>query len=324
MQIYYNRAYSDGAVLRDGVLYSEHGYFSASANGPELDLRAYNVFPGFIDTHTHGGGGLDSMKADLAKLDTLSAFYASCGVSAFHATTVTATLDAATRAVKTVSERMKKGTCGATLMGAYLEGPYLSAEYRGAHDEALLREIDLDELKALIDAGDGCVKSVAIAPEKPHALDAIRMLRARGVQATLGHSAADQSLAREAIDAGGKIAIHTYNAMAPLKHRDVGLLGMSLIRDDVMNEIICDFIHVCPEAIQVVLRCKGARNVILITDSMDATGMPDGKYLLGELPVTVTNGIARTESGALAGSTLKMNVAVANLVKKLGIAPETA
>lgn len=324
MKIRYSRAVSDGALLKDGVLGVTDGHFDVVCDGKELDLSKYLVCPGFIDMHTHGGAGIDSMKADEAALDELSMHYASCGVATFHPTTVTASMEDSLRAIRTAKNAMKAGTRGANINGIYLEGPYLTAKYRGAHEEALLREISIEELDTLLDAGEGAVRVVTIAPDKEGACEAITHLRARGVRVSLGHSAATQTEAEAAINAGGKIVVHTYNAMAPLNHRNVGLLGMSLLRDDVYNELICDFIHVCPEAVKLVYKCKNAKNIVLITDSMDATNMEDGQYLLGKLPITVKNGIARTESGALAGSTLKSNVALRNVVKTLGIPVETA
>lgn len=324
MKIRYSRATSDGALLNDGILGVCDGYFTAPNDGEELDLSKYLVCPGFIDIHTHGGAGIDSMKASVEQLDELSMHYASCGVATFHPTTVTATLDATINAIKNTKACMARGTRGASIHGIYLEGPYLTAKYRGAHEEALLREINLDELKTLVDTGEGIVRVITIAPDKEGACEAIEYLRSRGVHVSLGHSAANQDGAEAAMNAGGKIVVHTYNAMAPLNHRNVGLLGMSLLRNDVYNELICDLIHVCPEALKIVMNCKNPKNIVLITDSMDATGMSDGDYLLGQLPITVKDGIARTETGALAGSTLKANVALKNVVKTLGIPVETA
>ena len=324
MKIRYSRATSDGAMYKNGVLGVKNGRFDAAAGGEELDLTQYLVCPGFIDMHTHGGAGIDSMKTNAEGLSQLSMHYASCGVAVFHPTTVTATLDDMLRAIEMTKAAMQTGTRGACINGIYLEGPYLSAKYRGAHEEALLRDPDMAELDRLLAAADGIIRVVTIAPERAGALAAISHLRAHGVRVSLGHSAATQQEAEAAINAGGNIAVHTYNAMAPLNHRNVGLLGMSLGRDDVYNELICDLIHVCPEALRLVYLCKNPKNIILITDSMDATGMSDGQYQLGNLSVTVTNGVARTETGALAGSTLRSNIALRNVVTALGIPVETA
>lgn len=324
MKILYSRATTDGAMLKDGELYVKDGKFSANADGDVLDLTNYLVCPGFIDMHTHGAAGIDSMKADESELNEISKHYASCGVSTFLPTTVTATMEDSLRAITTIKSAMKRGTDGANIYGSYLEGPFLTAKYRGAHKESLLRDINIAEMDQLVDAGEGTVRVITIAPDKDGATDAISHMRDRGVRVSLGHSAADQEQAKAGIDAGGNIAVHTYNAMAPLNHRNVGLLGMSLLRDDVYNEMICDLIHLCPEAIKIVYKCKNPKNIVLITDSIVATGIDDGDYVLGELPVTVKNGIARCDNGALAGSTLKSNVALKNVVEVIGIPVETA
>ena len=324
MKILYSRATTDGELLKDGAIGVADGRFSSDMSGEVLDLTKYTVCPGFIDMHTHGGGGFDSMKATEEELDKLSLHYASCGVATFNATSVTASLDDVVAAIRRTKNVMKKGTSGAVLNGIYLEGPYLNAKCRGAHDESLLRAINIDELKMLVDEGEGAVKVITLAPDLENAAEATRYLRSRGVRVSLGHSPATQDEAKAVIEAGGDIAVHTYNAMAPLNHRNVGLLGMSLIRDDVYNELICDLIHVCPEAIKIVYKCKDKHNIVLITDSMDAANMADGEYMLGTLKVFVKDGVARIENGALAGSTLCSNVALKNVVNTIGIPLETA
>ena len=183
MKIRYSRATSDGAMYKNGVLGVKNGRFDAAADGKELDLTQYLVCPGFIDMHTHGGAGIDSMKTDAEGLSQLSMHYASCGVAVFHPTTVTATLDDMLRAIEMTKAAMQTGTRGACINGIYLEGPYLSAKYRGAHEEALLRDPDMAELDRLLAAADGIIRVVTIAPERAGALAAISHLRAHGVRA---------------------------------------------------------------------------------------------------------------------------------------------
>lgn len=326
MNIKFKTAYSDGAILTDGCLNVQNGRFTGclKSDRVDLDLGDYRVFPGFIDMHTHGGGGFDSATASFDEFNTMSEFYAENGVAEFVSTIVTSTFERTLTALGIVSDRIEAGTSGAAIAGIYLEGMYLSEEFRGAHDPALLREICMDEISEIITAARGNLKVFAIAPEKENALRAISYITEQGVKVSLGHSAANQEEARRAIDAGAKILVHTYNAMHGLKHRDVGLLGMALCRDDVYCEMICDLIHVCPEALSIVLRCKNTDKVIFITDSMSAAGMPDGDGLLGALPVKVNNGIVRTLDGALAGSSLRTNIALKNAVEVLGVPIETA
>lgn len=320
MNIKFSRAYSNGAEIKDNTLRIENGKFQGFGGEADLDLSAYRLFPGFVDIHTHGGRGMDCSKCSFEELNELSKYYASNGVSTVCMTTITETLENVLAAVSRIADRVDAGTDGANIGGIYLEGPYLSSKFRGAHAEELLRELDIDEIKKIIDAARGNLRVFALAPEKANALEAISYLTSNRVKVSLGHSAATMAEAMPAIDAGGKLLIHTYNAMAGLNHRNVGLLGSALIRDDVYCELICDMIHVCPEAIEIVLRCKGSDRVVLITDSIEPAGMPDGIYQQGGLTIEVKDGVARTtDTGALAGSSLRSNIALKNVVEILGV-----
>ncbi|MBE6916070.1 MAG: N-acetylglucosamine-6-phosphate deacetylase [Ruminococcaceae bacterium] len=327
MNILFKRAYNRGATLTDGILKVSDGRFDGITHKDgsyDLDLSSYRVFPGFIDMHTHGALGHDSLKVSYDDLNKLSDHYASCGVSTFLVTTSTAPLAQLEHQFNVVSDRIEAGTSGASIGGIYAEGPYLCAKFRGAHAEPLLRTPNIDEAKRLITAGRGNLRVFTVAPELPGAIDMIEYLVQNGVKVSLGHTAATMEEARLGLDAGANILVHTYNAMAGLNHRNVGLLGMGLVRDDAYCEIICDFIHVCPEACKIVLRCKNSDKVILITDSVAPTGMPDGAYNLSDLDCIVKDGIARTVEGALAGSSLRSNRALQNVVETLDVPVETA
>ena len=325
MNIKVSRAYSQGAEIKDTVIRIEDGKFAGFGGNADLDLSAYRVFPGFIDMHTHGGRGMDCAKCSVEDLDELSKYYATNGVSTVCMTTITDSLENVIGAVSRIAERAEKGTSGADIGGIYLEGPYLCAKFRGAHAEEMLRELDIDEIAKIADAGKGHLRVFALAPEKENAIEAINYLNSRGIKVSLGHSAATMTEAMPAIDAGGKILVHTYNAMAGLNHRNVGLLGSALIRDDMYCEVICDMIHVCPEALKIVFGMKNDDKIILITDSIEPAGMPDGKYQQGALTIIVKDGIARTEdTGALAGSSLRSNQALKNVVEILGVPVEKA
>lgn len=327
MNIKFKRAYNRGATLTDGIIKVSDGRFDGIIHNDatvDLDLSGYRVFPGFIDMHTHGAVGYDSLKASYDELDKLSMHYASCGVSTFLVTMSTAPLALLEHQFGMVGDRIEAGTSGASIGGIYAEGPYLCSKFRGAHSEPLLRKPNLDEAKRLIDAGRGNLRVFTVAPELPGAIDMIEYLVQNGVKVSLGHTAATMEEARLGLDAGANILVHTYNAMAGLNHRNVGLLGMGLVRDDAYCEIICDFIHVCPEAVKIVLRCKNSDKVILITDSVEPTGMPDGEYILSDLECIVKDGIARTKEGALAGSSLRSNRALQNVVETLDVPIETA
>ncbi|MBQ9985608.1 MAG: N-acetylglucosamine-6-phosphate deacetylase [Oscillospiraceae bacterium] len=326
MKIKVGRAYSDGHILDADTIEIENGVFKSVSNGgdAELDFSGYIALPGFIDMHTHGAIGFEANTASFEEFDKLSEFYASNGVAEFCVTTVTDTIDNLVEIEKLVAKRIREGTSGARIAGIYLEGPFLSHKLRGAHNENLLANPAIKDIDRLIEAGNGNLRVIAIAPETEGAYSAMEYAASKGIKVACGHSAATCAEANAAFDAGASVAIHTYNCMSPLHHREPGVVGASLVRDDVYNEIICDFIHVAPEAVKVALRCKGKDKIVFITDSIGAAGLADGEYQFGPLPIIVKDGIARIAEGNLAGSSLRTNVALRNVVTKLGMSLEDA
>jgi N-acetylglucosamine-6-phosphate deacetylase len=207
---------------------------------------------------------------------------------------------------------------GAAILGIHLEGPYLCDAHRGAQDPRHLRAPDLGELDRLLDAGP--VRLVTLAPELPGALAAIERLVDAGVVAAVGHTGATYDQAAAAFDAGATHAAHLFNGMRAFHHREPGVIGAALDRPDVVCELICDGLHAHPAAMRLAHRVKGAGGAVLITDAMQATGLGDGRYRIGDLPVVVRDGRAElADSGTLAGSTLTMGAAVRNAVRLMGI-----
>ncbi len=302
----------------DGYVIIENDrIFSVSQEPPEgldelYDFGDCYLLPGFIDIHGHSIMGHDAMDG-IEAVRQISLNKMKEGVTSFCPTTVTDSLKKTKAAICHINEATDKGLPGARSAGIFLEGPYISKRYKGAHVEELIRQVSLSELEELLKLGQGRVISCAIAPELPLALEAIKLMRSYGVIPRLGHTEATCAQANEAVELGATIAIHTYNAMSPLAHREPGMVGCVLTNDKIYAEIISDFIHVSKEAIEVVLRCKADDKVVLITDCMAATGLGDGVYTLGGQDVTVKDGVARTPGGNLAGSTLTMNQAVKNM-----------
>ncbi|PCE68926.1 N-acetylglucosamine-6-phosphate deacetylase [Salinivibrio sp. YCSC6] len=290
-----------------------------SNNQFDVDL----LVPAFIDTHVHGGAGVDVMDGHHDALNTLSTYLASQGVGAFLATTVTAPFEDIEAALKQVSNSYFQGVDGAELLGSYLEGPYFTPENKGAHSESLFRELDVSELCHWIDISNNTLKVVALAPEKKGAITAIQYLKSRGVNVMLGHSAADYEMTSSALEAGADGLVHCFNGMKGVHHREPGAVGAGLSHDSAVLELIADGHHVHPAVMKVCCRCAPNR-LVLISDAMRAAGMPDGPYLLGEVPVTMKNGIVRTENGGLAGSTLSLSQAVRTLVNEVGESLENA
>jgi N-acetylglucosamine-6-phosphate deacetylase len=313
---------------RSGELVIENGRIvtvrQPTGEAGVLDLGRRPVLPGYIDLHVHGGGGAQCNTDDPAEVLAMARFHATHGTTALLATTVAAEVEELEIALDAIAASTALSG-GAAVLGAHLEGPFISRRRPGAMNSAVFIDPDQRLLERLLDAGAGAVRMMTLACELPGALDMIRSLVAAGVTASLGHSDATYEETRAAVDAGARCATHTFNAMPPLHHREPGLLGAVLDLDELTCELICDGIHVHPAAVRVAFRCKGVSRATLVTDAMQAAGMPDGEYRLGAAMVTVSSGRAEIAGGgSIAGSTLTMDAAVANAVRFLGISLEEA
>lgn len=279
--------------------------------------------PAYIDTHVHGGAGVDVMDDAPDTLDKLAIHKAREGVGGWLPTTVTAPLNRIHQALERIAKRYHTGGPGAQVLGSYLEGPYFTPQNKGAHPPALFRELDVSELDELIAISQSTLRVVALAPEKPGAFAAIRHLKQQNVRVMLGHSAATWEQTRAAFDAGADGLVHCFNGMTGLHHREPGMVGAGLTDPRVWLELIADGHHVHPAAMKLCCSCAKER-VVLITDAMQAAGMPDGQYTLCGDRVEMRGGIVRTASGGLAGSTLSVDAAVRNMVELVGVSPEEA
>ena len=293
-----------------------------------IDAAGRLAVPGFIDLHLHGARGLDVMEPDLGVLERLSQVVGGWGVTAYCPTTVAAPIHQLDRTLAAVAEATRRsgdpGWRGAQVLGCHVEGPYLSTERRGAQPESCLRFPDLDELQQLHGMAGGCLRIFTLAPELPGALPAIRWLRAKGIIAGAGHTDADQEGALAAIAAGVTHATHTFNAMRPLHHRDPGMLGIVLDREEVLAEVIADGQHVHPAVVRLLCRAKGMTRVVVVSDLTPLTGRPPAEYdLYGARVVLTTESAFVKQSGALAGSLVPLNGAFRNL-RKWGFSPEEA
>jgi N-acetylglucosamine-6-phosphate deacetylase len=210
-------------------------------------------------------------------------------------------------------------TDAGVIAGTHLEGPWIAPEYKGAHDPGTLRDPNPEEVERLIALGRGTIRMVTLAPEWPHGVDAVRRFVAAGAIAAVGHTNATYDQVRAAIDAGATCATHLYNAMRPVNHREPGPI-VALTEDPrVTNELILDGVHVHAASAAFARRAAEGR-IVLVTDAMTAAAGEDGEYLLGDLPVLVVDGVARlVDGGAIAGSTLTMDRAVAFAVQQVGM-----
>lgn len=281
------------------------------------------ALPGLIDTHIHGVNGHDVMDASDAALNSISDFLARHGVGAFLATTVTQSHAQIEAAISQVKQSMAQGVSGAMILGSYLEGTFFTEKHKGAHPAALLHAPEQALLERWLALGEGTIKCVALAPEHNNALDVIVWLRQQGIRVMLAHSDADYDLTKKALLAGANGVVHCYNGMSGLHHRNPGMVGAALTTPNCATEIIVDGHHVHPAAVNIALTCCQS-NLLVISDAMRATGMPDGDYYLGELKVHMHQGVVTTDSGSLAGSTLTLDKAIKNLMQMCGLSLEQA
>lgn len=314
------------AVIESGyVLFSEKGILrvgSAKAARPDADeiLDGGNRFvaPGLIDLHNHGRHGHDCMDATEEAIETIAAHQLKHGVTAFLGTTMTQTKERLTAALNNAGRMTGPIKGGSELLGVYLEGPYFSPEKKGAQPLSEIRDPDIGELDALIEASGGTIRIVALAPERNHALETIRHLRGKGIHVAMGHTDATYEEAARAIEAGADMATHLFNGMRAFHHREPGVIGASLTSDEVYAELIVDGIHLHQKTVELAVRSKSPERIVLISDAMRAADMPNGEYDLGGQTVIMKDGTARLADGALAGSTLNLFDAVTRMVNTYG------
>jgi len=305
--------------VRDGRIVAA-GAGAPPVARPALRLPAgATLAPGYIDLHVHGGGG-DQVGPDPHGVAGVARFHARHGTTALLATTVPAPEDellATVRAVAAAARRAEPDA--ARVLGCHLEGPFVSPERPGALDVRHLRAPDPALLHRFLDAGAGSVQCVVIAPELPGALQLISEAADEGVVVSVGHSDATHAEALAGFDCGARAATHLFNAMRPLHHREPGIAGAALTAPRVTAELIADGVHLHPATLRLAHAAKGPHRLTLITDAMQAAGLPDGEYALGGRPIAVRGGEARTAEGSLAGSTLTMDRAVRVAVEEAGI-----
>ncbi len=284
-----------------------------------IDFPGATLGPAFFDVHIHGSAGHDVMEATPEALFAIGTFLAAHGTGAYLATTVTAPLDATLRSLDGLSKLIRRGPDEPTAwpVGIHLEGPFLSHDKRGVHPPGLLLAPDIAVFDRMVDAAEGQVRLMTLAPELPGAIELAQHAAAKGVRVSVGHSNATAAETRDAIAAGATSATHTFNAMRALDHREPGVLGIVLDTGRLFAELICDGIHNTPEMVRLWWKMKGPERALLVTDAMSAAGMPDGAYQLGGLAVQVAGGRAMA-NGVLAGSVLTLDRALSNFLEFTG------
>ncbi len=299
-----------GLLLRDGTV-AEVGPWG----GGTADLTVTTVSPGLVDVHNHGGGGASFAEDP----DVAIAAHRRAGSTTLIASLVTEPLDVLEKQIRRLVPYVRAGE----LAGIHLEGPWLSEDFHGAHPVSLLRDPHREDVERLLAAGEGTIRMVTLAPERPGGIEACRLLAARGVVAAIGHTAADYETVVEALAAGASGATHLFNAMRPVHHRSPGPNVALLGNHGAALELIVDGIHLHPGLVSTVAGAHPER-VVLVTDAMAAAGTSDGDYVLGTLAVQVRDGVARVAGTAtIAGSTLTLAKAVRHAVE-FGVDPVVA
>ena len=267
----------------------------------EIDCRGLYLFPGMIDTHTHGFCGTEFSSED-QNFENGLLIEAKYGVTGVVPTTRCLPKDVLISAIKNIVREKKAERRGARIHGIHLEGPFVSPEVSGSLDKSTIFEPTVELTHELLEAGEGLVKIVSLAPERAGALGVIEYLTRRGVAASIAHTNAKADEAYQAIEHGAHRATHTFNAMRPFRHRDVGVLGVVLTDDRVTCEMICDLVHLSKETIDIMIRCKGVDKICAISDSGVMSGYPDGVYHIAGKDRYVVNGECRLADGTIAGS----------------------
>lgn len=280
-----------------------------------IDACGNMLMPGFIDIHSHGAGGCDTCDCKVESIRTI----ADCKMKEGVTTWLPTTLTLGTKTLMDVCEVVKEYAAspnGSKTPGVHLEGPYINPKQCGAQNPAFVRPADYEEVEMLNNIYP--VLLISMAPEMPGAVDFIAKASAAGITCSAGHSAASYADFKKAKAAGLKHLTHFCNQMSPQHHREIGLVGSGMLDKDVKIEIICDKIHLCEDMLKLTFTNKDISQMIMITDSLACSWMPDGPGSLGGLPIIVKGGVARLESGNLAGSTLRYAKGLKNVQELTG------
>lgn len=258
-----------------------------------IDCTGCTVIPGLIDCHTHGCVGGDTMEGAIeGTFEKLSRYLAKNGTTSWFPTTMTVAMEDIERVMNSNT------TCGgAQILGFHMEGPYINKKYKGAQNEKYIKPPTLEEFNRLPN-----IKIVTIAPELEGSMEFIKSVSDSGCVVSLGHTGCDYETAMRAIENGANCVTHTFNAMPPLHHRDPSLIGAA-IESNIYVQVICDGIHIHKAVVKMLYKLFGTEKMVLISDSMCATGLSDGSYEFGGQPIDVKDSVARTKEGAIAGST---------------------
>ncbi|WP_342274235.1 N-acetylglucosamine-6-phosphate deacetylase [Spiroplasma endosymbiont of Phycita roborella] len=312
-------------VIKDNLIFqiNEGKYNYEFQDAQVIDCHNQTIIPGFIDLHVHGGYGYSLMDGTIESINNFAKLVPKEGVTKFCYATVTASKKEIDNVLSVFAKYMKTENKGnkARIIGAYLEGPFISELQKGAHTPSLLHVLDLNLVKSWNIISNKNLKFIVYAPEIDPNLNNknsnfISSLIKNNIIPSVGHSNATFKEITKTVEYGLTHITHLYNAMSPYNHRDPGVVPASLYYDQLVTELICDGIHVDIDILAITYKIKGADGICMITDAMSAKGQPDGKYLLGPLPVIKSNNKVTVEAtGKLAGSIATMIAGFKNLLK---------
>jgi len=278
-----------------------------------LDATGCFVVPGFIDLHVHGGDGVDFLEASEESISRIATFQASHGTTQTLASLAPADAGLLRRAIERLAEHPRPG-----VLGVHLEGPFVSPHQKGALNATHILPPNVETFSELVSGCEHAIRVVTLAPELPGSPELVAEVRRIGAMPAVGHSQATYRETVAAFRHGAGLITHLFNAMRGMHHREPGVVGAALLDPLVCLELIADGVHVHPSILRFVIETlKGQESLhrlCLISDSTSAAGCPDGTYELGGQPIAVIDGVARLESGELAGSTLTLDQALRNII----------
>ena len=326
------RIYRNDFEFHDGSFTVADGRFASSADGrfasssaagETIDLKGKQVVPGLVDIHFHGNSGHDFSDGQYEGLLTIARYLAKNGITSFSPASMTLPEGEISAAFATAIQlRDTKPEKASVIRGITMEGPFFNAAKKGAQKADHLRAPDYDFFKRLNKQADGMVKIVCVAPELPGALPFIEQASKEATVA-IAHTTADYDQAAAGFKAGASHVTHLYNAMPPFAHRAPGVIGAAADQSEATVELITDGIHLHPSVVRASFKLFGAGQVVLVSDSMMACGMSDGKYNLGGQDVFVTGNTAKLADGTIAGSATNLLDCLRTAIK-FGVRPEAA
>ncbi|WP_397539429.1 N-acetylglucosamine-6-phosphate deacetylase [Rummeliibacillus pycnus] len=284
------------------------------SSNKKIDGSNKYLFPGFIDMHIHGCAGKDTMDATPEALHTMAKSLVKEGTTSYLATTITQSKDAIEAALSNLAN-FKSTEDEAEILGIHIEGPFISKKRAGAQPLQHIVPPTIEQFEYWQRLSGNRIKEITVAPEVEGGFAFVEALSKQGIVVSIGHSDATFDDMQKAVSLGAKQGTHLYNQMRPFHHREPGVVGGTLLLPEIKAEIIVDFVHAHPQAVNLAYKMKGAENIILITDAMRAKGVPFGDYELGGQLVRVSEKGAHLTNGALAGSVLTMDAAVRNMKK---------